>query len=65
MTAAATRWDVAGSRVLVTDASSGLGLAMPQALADVGARVALTGRDEERLRAALTTARGTPSLRMT
>jgi NAD(P)-dependent dehydrogenase (short-subunit alcohol dehydrogenase family) len=45
---------VTGRRVLVTGASSGLGLAMARALADAGARVALTGRDIGRVRAALT-----------
>jgi len=42
-------WDVSGRRVLVTGASSGLGLAMARALAEAGARVALGGRDEARL----------------
>ncbi|HEY4279054.1 MAG TPA: SDR family oxidoreductase [Conexibacter sp.] len=37
-----------GVRALVTGATSGLGLAMAQALTDAGARVALTGRDAER-----------------
>ena len=58
MTTAATEWEVTGRRVLVTGASSGLGLAMARALAHAGARVALTGRDEERLRAALATLSG-------
>jgi len=49
MTAEAGAWDVAGQRVLVTGASSGLGLAMARALARGGARVALGGRDEGRL----------------
>ncbi len=44
-----TEWDVSGCRVLVTGASSGLGLAMARALAEAGARVALGGRDETRL----------------
>ncbi len=48
-------WDVSGRRVLVTGASSGLGLAMAQALADAGARVALGGRDADRLAHALAT----------
>ncbi len=42
-------WDVSGRRVLVTGASSGLGLAMARALTEAGARVALGGRDEARL----------------
>src|SRR5207248_3097663 len=48
MTAEAGAWDVTGQRVLVTGASSGLGLAMARALASGGARVALGGRDEGR-----------------
>ncbi len=48
-------WDVSGRRVLVTGASSGLGLAMAQALAHAGARVALGGRDDDRLAHALAT----------
>ncbi len=58
MTVAAARWDVTGRRVLVTGASNGLGLAMARALAGAGARVALTGRDMERVRAALATVSG-------
>ncbi len=46
---AANSWDVRGQRVLVTGASSGLGLAMARALAGAGAQVALGGRDMERL----------------
>ncbi len=49
MTAEAGAWDVTGQRVLVTGASSGLGLAMARALASGGARVALGGRDKGRL----------------
>ena len=60
MAAAATGWDVTGRRILVTGASSGLGLAMARALVDAGARVALTGRDEGRLRAAVATLRKGP-----
>jgi NAD(P)-dependent dehydrogenase (short-subunit alcohol dehydrogenase family) len=37
-------------RALVTGATSGLGLAMARALAQAGARVAVTGRDAERAR---------------
>ncbi len=48
-------WDVSGRRVLVTGASSGLGLAMAQALARAGARVALGARDNDRLARALAT----------
>jgi NAD(P)-dependent dehydrogenase (short-subunit alcohol dehydrogenase family) len=38
-----------GVRALVTGGTSGLGLAMSQALADAGARVVLTGRTEQRV----------------
>jgi gluconate 5-dehydrogenase len=41
-----------GVRALVTGGTSGLGLAMSQALADAGARVVLTGRTEERVQEA-------------
>jgi NAD(P)-dependent dehydrogenase (short-subunit alcohol dehydrogenase family) len=41
-----TRLD--GTRVLVTGATAGLGLAMARALCDAGAQVAVTGRDRER-----------------
>jgi NAD(P)-dependent dehydrogenase (short-subunit alcohol dehydrogenase family) len=41
-----------GVRVLITGGTSGLGAAMAEALLDVGARVAITGRDAERARAA-------------
>lgn len=43
--------DVRGVCVLVTGGTSGLGRAMALALAEGGARVALTGRDPERARA--------------
>ena len=39
-----------GVRVLLTGGTSGLGLAMSQALAEAGARVVLTGRTEPRVR---------------
>jgi len=41
-----------GVRVLVTGGTSGLGAAMATALLDAGARVAVTGRDADRARAA-------------
>lgn len=40
--------ELGGTRVLVTGATSGLGLAMARALVDAGARVAITSRDAER-----------------
>jgi len=40
--------ELAGTRVLVTGATSGLGAAMAAALADAGARVVLTSRDHQR-----------------
>ena len=42
-----------GHRILVTGASSGIGLAVVRALADEGARVIMVGRSHERLVAAL------------
>jgi len=44
--------DLKGVRVLVTGGSSGLGRAMAHALAQAGARVAVSSRDERRARAA-------------
>ena len=46
------RVDLEGRVALVTGASSGIGAAIAQAMSEAGARVVLTGRDEERLRAA-------------
>src|SRR6266571_4859489 len=40
--------DLGGTRVLVTGATSGLGLAMARALVNAGARAAVTSRDAER-----------------
>jgi NAD(P)-dependent dehydrogenase (short-subunit alcohol dehydrogenase family) len=47
-----SRWPSArldGKVAIVTGASSGIGMAIAQAMADAGARVAITGRDPERL----------------
>jgi gluconate 5-dehydrogenase len=44
--------DLAGTRALVTGATSGLGLAMARALMNAGARVAITSRDADRAAAA-------------
>jgi NAD(P)-dependent dehydrogenase (short-subunit alcohol dehydrogenase family) len=44
--------DLAGTRALVTGATSGLGLAMARALVDAGARVAITSRDAQRAESA-------------
>ncbi|MEV7969638.1 SDR family oxidoreductase [Sphaerisporangium sp. NPDC088356] len=52
--------DVTDVRVLITGGSSGLGLAMARALADGGAHVLITGRGEERLRAAVSALSETP-----
>jgi NAD(P)-dependent dehydrogenase (short-subunit alcohol dehydrogenase family) len=46
--------DLAGTRALVTGATSGLGRAMAEALAEAGAAVAVTSRDPARAEAAAT-----------
>jgi NAD(P)-dependent dehydrogenase (short-subunit alcohol dehydrogenase family) len=51
-------FSLAGKVAVVTGANSGIGTAIAQAYAEAGARVVLTGRDEERLRLAAGTCRG-------
>lgn len=46
---------IAGKRILVTGSTSGLGLAMAQALVKEGASVLITGRDQSRIDQALST----------
>ncbi len=46
-------FDLKGRRALVTGSSQGIGLALAEALARVGASVLLNGRDEGRVRAAV------------
>ncbi len=50
--------DVAGKTILVTGASSGIGLAAAEALAKQGARLILVGRNRERTEAAAAQVRG-------
>lgn len=47
-----------GSTALVTGGSSGIGFAIAKALADAGVRVAITGRDEDKLARAAATIGG-------
>ncbi len=47
-----------GATALVTGGSSGIGFAIAKALADAGARVAITGRDEDKLARAAATIGG-------
>lgn len=46
--------DLTGSRILITGGTSGIGLAAAQMAAATGALVAITGRDQQRLREAST-----------
>jgi NAD(P)-dependent dehydrogenase (short-subunit alcohol dehydrogenase family) len=52
MSSAESNSHLGGIRVLVTGATSGLGAAMAAALAEAGARVMVTGRDQARAQAA-------------
>ncbi len=54
--------DLAGTRALVTGGTSGLGLAMAEALAQAGAAVALTSRSAERAGAAAAKLPGTGAI---
>jgi gluconate 5-dehydrogenase len=54
--------DLAGTRALVTGGTSGLGLAMAEALAQAGAAVALTSRSAERAEAAAAKLPGTGAI---
>ncbi|HEX4129949.1 MAG TPA: SDR family NAD(P)-dependent oxidoreductase [Pirellulales bacterium] len=51
-----------GKTALVTGGGSGIGLGIATALADEGCRVAIAGRNEEKLRAAAAAYRGSPGL---
>ncbi|MFT7594954.1 MAG: NAD(P)-dependent dehydrogenase (short-subunit alcohol dehydrogenase family) [Paracoccaceae bacterium] len=53
---ASNLFDVSGTVVLVSGGSRGIGLAIAQAFAEQGAKVVITGRDPDSLRAACTTA---------
>ncbi|WP_121341346.1 SDR family NAD(P)-dependent oxidoreductase, partial [Pseudomonas aeruginosa] len=48
-------FSLSGRRILVTGASSGLGLAIAQSCARMGAELIVTGRDQTRLDGCLTT----------
>jgi len=51
---------VTGKRVLVTGATSGLGLAMAQALVKEGAKVLITGRDQNKIDQAVSSVKSLP-----
>jgi NAD(P)-dependent dehydrogenase (short-subunit alcohol dehydrogenase family) len=51
---------IRNKRALVTASTSGIGLAIAQALAAEGARVIVNGRTQERVNAALAQVRGRP-----
>ncbi|MGH2860239.1 MAG: SDR family NAD(P)-dependent oxidoreductase [Solirubrobacteraceae bacterium] len=50
MEATRPEWSLAGAAIIVTGASSGVGAATARALGSAGARVALVGRHQDRLR---------------
>lgn len=54
--------DIRGKRVLVTGGGSGIGLGIALALAQEGCRVAISGRNEEKLEAAAANFRGDPAI---
>jgi retinol dehydrogenase 14 len=56
-------WDVRGKTILITGATSGIGLAAAGALAERGARVVMVGRDRARTEAAAAAVRARASTR--
>jgi NAD(P)-dependent dehydrogenase (short-subunit alcohol dehydrogenase family) len=54
--------DLAGKGVLITGGGSGMGWAIAKALAEQGCRVAISGRNEQKLRDAAATFKGSPPI---